>query len=68
MPEAEPEAGEHLGQRGRQHDLRERREPGEAKHFGDVPVILRDGANPGHRVQDRWPHRADGDREQRRGL
>ena len=66
--EAEAVAGEDVGQRRRDDDLREGREPREAQHFRDVPVVLRDGAHAGRAVDDRRPHRADGNGEHRRRL
>ena len=66
--EAEPIAGEHVRQRRRHDDLREGRELRQPEHLGDVPVVLRDRAHAHHRVDDRRPHRADGDGEERGRL
>ena len=38
------------------------------QHLGHVPVVLRNRAHADHRVDDRRPHRADRDGEERRRL
>ena len=64
-------AGKHIRQSGGQKDFEKRLGLREPKDFGNVKVILRNCANT-DRIQDRWPHRTDRDRENggkvRRGV
>ena len=46
----------------------ERGRPRQPQHLGHVPVVLRNGAHAHHGVDDRRPHRADGNGEERRRL
>src|SRR5215471_3014164 len=62
--ETQSEASEHIRQRRWHHDLRERREGRQTQDLRDVPIILRNRADARHRVDDRGPHRADGNRKQ----